>query len=108
MVYIMITSYYPPHIANEVGKMYLEVRKDSTLKASIAKRIVPVGVASIKGGYKITAVYDVKPGKLEEALLILSNAMLKFGEIEGYTYHMETLLSGAEAMPMLGLEMPED
>jgi hypothetical protein len=33
--------------------------------------------------------------------------MLKFGEIKGYTFTMETLLSGAEAMPMLGMQMPE-
>ncbi len=103
----MITSYYPPHIANEVGKMYLEVRKDSALKSSIAKRIVPVGVATVKEGYKIYAVYDVKPGQFEEAWSILSKNMLKFGEIKGYTFTMETLLSGAEAMPMLGMQMPE-
>ena len=72
----MITSYYPPHIANEVGKKYLEVRKDSALKASIAKRLVPVGVASIREGFKIYAVYDVKPGKFEEAFAILSESML--------------------------------
>ena len=103
----MITSYYPPHIAPEVGKMYLEARKESALKPSIAKRLVPVGVATTKEGYKIYAVLDVKPGKFEEAWAITSKTMLKFGEIKGYTFTMETLLSGAEAMPMLGLNMPE-
>ena len=107
MVYIMITSYYPGHKAEEVGKKYIEVRNTSKLKPSHAKRIVPVGVFSTADGFRITAIYDVKPGQLEDSIKILTESMLKFSEVEGYSYTMETLLSGSEAMPMIGMKMPE-
>ena len=107
MVYIMITSYYPGHLAEEVGKKYIEVRKNSEIKPSHAKRLVPAGVFSTKDGFRITAIYDVKPGKFEETMKLLTKSMLIFSEIEGYSYTMETLLSGAEALPMLGMKMPE-
>ncbi|MBD3254419.1 MAG: hypothetical protein GF383_04960 [Candidatus Lokiarchaeota archaeon] len=107
MVYIMITSYYPLHVVKQVGEKYIEVRKKSGIKPSMAKRVVPVGVATTKDGFRITAVYEVKPGQYEETLKELTKTMLILAEVEGYTYVMETLLTGAEAMPMIGMSMPE-
>ncbi|TXT53227.1 MAG: hypothetical protein BAJALOKI2v1_1110005 [Promethearchaeota archaeon] len=107
MVYLMINSYYPGHKLKEVGDKYIRVRNESELKPSHAKRIVPVGVYSTTNGFRVTAIYDVKPGQLEESIRILTKSMLILTEIEGYTYTMEVLLSGTEAMPMIGMKMPE-
>ncbi|MFX1339331.1 MAG: hypothetical protein ACFFDK_12035 [Promethearchaeota archaeon] len=106
MVYILITSLYPLGKAEEVAKAYLEVRK-TPLDRNLAKRVVPLAVRMTKEGIKVIAVYEVKPGKAEEALADLSKRVLPFGEVEGYKLEVETLLSGSEALSLLGLKMPE-
>ena len=103
----MIRSSYPYSKATEVGQAYLKTRKESGLKAATAKRVVPVAARATTEGFEVYAIYDVKPGKVEEALLILTKSMLAYGDIEGYKYQIDTLLSGSEAMPLIGMEMPE-
>lgn len=44
---------------------------------------------------------------MEEALADLTKRLLAFSVIEGYEYEMEVLMSGTEAMPLVGLQMPE-
>ena len=103
----MITSWYPSAKAVEVGKKYIEIRKENVLDRSVGKRVVPVAVRVVKDGIRNTSLYEAKPGKYEELLATMTKTMLKFGEIEGYEYEMETLMSGNEAMPLIGMSMPE-
>lgn len=102
----MLTSWCPTSKAEEVGKKYLEVRK-TPIDRSIMKRVVAMAMRMIKEGIRNTAIYDVKPGKVEEALADMTKRMLAFSVIEGYEYEMEVLISGTEAMPLVGLQMPE-
>jgi len=106
MVYIMITTWNLASKVAEVGKKFLEVRK-TPLDRSIMKRVVPMGVRMLKDGIRNVAIYDVKPGKTEEALGEMTKRMLTFSEIEGFEFEMEVLMSGTEAMPLIGLKMPE-
>lgn len=107
MVLILITSFYPLGKAEEVAKIYLEVVRQKPLDRSLAKRLVPLGIRMTKEGIRVIAVYEVKPGKTEEALADLTKRVLPFGQIEGYEIEVETLLSGTEALPLIGLKMPE-
>jgi len=107
MVLILITSFYPLGKAEEVAKIYLEEVRQKPLDRSLAKRLVPLGIRMTKEGIKVIAVYEVKPGKTEEALADLTKRVLPFGEIEGYEIEVETLLSGTEALPLIGLKMPD-
>ncbi len=106
MVYIMLTTWSPTNKASEVAKIYLEVRKNP-IDRSVMKRVVPMGVRMIKDGIRNIAIYEVKPGKVEEAMGDLTKRLLTFSKIEGYKSQMEVLMSGTEAMPLVGLQMPD-
>ena len=106
MVYIMLTTWGPMSKVAEVGKIYLEVRK-TPIDKSIMKRVVAMGIRVVKEGVRNTSIYDVKPGKVEEALADMTKRMLAFSVIEGFECQMEVLMSGTEAMPLVGLQMPE-
>ena len=107
MVLILLTTWCPLGKAEEAGKAYLEVRK-TPLDRNLAKRVVPIGLKLTEDGIRNIAIYEPKPGKLEEALAELTKRVLPFGEIEGYKIEIETLLTGTEAMPLVGLKMPEN
>ncbi len=51
---------------------------------------------------------DVKEGKLQETLDLVYRRMLMFGNlVKEVSYEVEVYMSGTEAMPMIGLQMPE-
>ena len=103
----MSTVWFPASKVAEVGKKFLEVRK-TPLDRSIMKRVVPMGVRILKEGIRNIGIYEVKPGKTEDALGDLTKRMLAFSEIEGFESQLEVLMSGTEAMPLIGLKMPEE
>ena len=102
----MLTTWGPMSKVAEVGKIYLEVRK-TPIDRSIMKRVVAMGIRVVKEGVRNTSIYDVKPGKVEEALADMTKRMLAFSVIEGFKCQIEVLMSGTEAMPLVGLQMPE-
>lgn len=106
MVLVMITSWFPPGKAAEAGKKYIEVMKKYPPE-SFEKSVLLIGVRATKDGMKSISITEAKKGDLEKVLNIEMKRMLMFGAIEGFTYDTETYLSGAEAMPMVGLGMPE-
>lgn len=106
MVLILLRTWSPMGRAEEVGKIYLEVRK-TPIDRSLMKRVVPIGMRIAEGGIWGISIYEVKPGKVEEAMADLTKRVLPFGEIEGYRLDMEVLMTGAETMPLVGLKMPE-
>ncbi|MFX0019831.1 MAG: hypothetical protein ACFFBT_12200 [Promethearchaeota archaeon] len=59
-------------------------------------------------GFKGLAVDDVKEGKLQETLDLVYRRMLMFGNlVKDLKYEIEVFMAGVEAMPMVGLKMPE-
>jgi len=105
MVMIMVTAWYPPTKATEVGKKYIEVMQKIP-QESFEKPLVPVGVSADKDGINVIAITEVRKGKYEEALNLTSRRMVMFFGIEGYRYEVKTLLTLEEAMPLIGLKMP--
>ena len=66
------------------------------------------GLRATKDGIKSTVISEVKEGKYKEAIARTMEALLFYAEIEGFVYEVETLMSGIEAMPVIGLKMPEE
>lgn len=108
MVIVVIQSWWPHSVSADVGKAYIEVMKKYPADRALYKQAVTACVRATKDGFKGLAVDEVKEGKLKESLDLIYRRMLMFGDlVKELKYEIEIYMSGAEAMPMVGLEMPE-
>jgi len=108
MVLIVINGWFPAKNSAEAGKKYLEILKKFPRDKTLGKVIVPVGVKITKEGMKTFSVMEVKEGKFKEAMELSYNRLLAYSEIEGYTAEIEIYMSGTEALPLVGLQMPQE
>ena len=107
MVMVVSTSWFPTSKSAEVGKKYLEVLKQFPPNKAISKVLIPVGVRTTPDGMKSFSISEIKEGKLKEFMNLAYKQILIYSEIEGYRTEMEFYMSGIEALPLVGLEMPE-
>ena len=107
MVMVVSTSWFPTSKSGEVGKKYLEVLKQFPPNKTISKVLVRVGVRTTPDGMKAFSISEIKEGKLKEFMDLAYKQILIYSEIEGYRTEMEFYMSGIEALPLVGLEMPE-
>lgn len=108
MPMVIIKTQWPHHVAEDVGKAYLEVMKKYPVDKSLYKAAVSSCIKATNEGFKALAVDDVKEGKLQETLDLVYRRMLMFGNlVKDLRYEIEVYMSGTEAMPMIGLQMPE-
>ena len=106
MVLIMITSWIPQGKETEVGENYLEVMHEFPGK-SFEKSVLPLGVVSTKEGTKVVSIIKVEEGSYEKAINRITKRMLKLSSSNGLKYQIETLLSGIEALSLIGLQVPK-
>jgi len=106
LVYLIVEVWYPSKCAVAVGQKYLKVREKYPPDRKLAQDVMSAFNAVKEGIHGITA-WEVKEGKIAEFLKRTAEAMLMYGEIEGFRYSIDTYLSGTECMPMIGLEVPE-
>ena len=108
MVLILVHTWWPHAVSADVGKAYLEVMKKYPEDRSLSKPVLTVAVKATKDGFKGLAISDIKDGKIKEAMDLDYKRMLKFGDlVKDLKYEIEIYMSGTEAMPMVGLSMPE-
>ncbi len=107
MVLMINTTYFPPGKAAEVGKKYIEALKKLPPDRSISKTLV-TGASSTTLGIKVSGISEVKKGKVAEAYARTSEFDLMFADVEGFRYEIETVMDITEAMPVVGLQAPED
>ena len=108
MVIVIINSWWPHSVAADVGKAYIEAMKKYPVDKSLYKPSIAACVRATKDGFKALAIDEVKKGKLKETLDLVYRRMLMFGDlIKELKYEIEVYMSGVEAMPMVGLKMPE-
>jgi hypothetical protein len=107
MVIVISTSYFPANKSAEVGKKYLEVSKQFPPDKTRSKELVPVAVRITPEGMKSMVISEVKEGKLREFLEVVYQQILIYSKIEGYRANIEVYMSGVEALPLVGLKMPE-
>ncbi len=108
MVYIMVTSWLPANKVKEIGKKVIEAASKYPVDRTLSKTVLQLGLRATKEGIKSYAISEVKEGKYKEAIARTMETLLFYSEIEGYVYEVETLMSGIEAMPVIGLKMPEE
>ena len=102
----MVTAWYPPEVEERVNKVYFSIPEKYPVDESLGKSLVPLGVRSTKEGTKIISVFEVAKGKFDEAWEIVAKQLREFRSIEGFRYEVETLLSQAEAMNLIGVPIP--
>ncbi len=108
MPIVLIHTRWPHSEAEAVGKAYLEVMKKYPADKTLYKPVVSACVKATTEGFKGLAVDDVKEGKLQETLDLVYRRMLMFGNlVKALKYEIEVFMAGVEAMPMVGLKMPE-
>jgi hypothetical protein len=108
MPYVFITSLFPPHTAEKLSKLYVELLKEERTKLRpLGKEIIPNAVKSTIHGIEVIGVWDIKEGKLEEFLANQQEFLTKYHEIEGYRYQMDIRFKVTEALSMIGIKMPE-
>jgi hypothetical protein len=106
MVIMIVESWFPPGKSSDAGKTWIEIVKKYPPDRSISKRLF-VAVRPTREGMNTIGVWDVKDGKYKEALARMNAAMLMYGKIEGFNYEIKTYMSAVEAMPIIGLEVPD-
>ena len=106
MVLIMTTSWVPQGKEMLVGEKYLDVMREVPGE-KYEKSVLPLGVVSTKEGTKVISIVQVKEGLYEKAINRITKRLLKLSAIEGIRYQIETLLSGKEALSLIGLDVPQ-
>jgi hypothetical protein len=107
MVLIVSTSRFPLSKAKEVSKKYIEVRKKFKIDRSLEKPVLQLGARIYDDYVETISITEVKEGKYEELMKIITAQQLMYEDIEGIKFRTETFFSGAEALPMVGFEMPD-
>ncbi|MFX1480242.1 MAG: hypothetical protein ACFFCI_19185 [Promethearchaeota archaeon] len=108
MPYVFITSLFPPHIAEELAKLYVKsLPEDRARLKPLGKELISNAIKSKVDGIEVIGVWDIKQGKLEEFLFIQQESLAKYHEIEGYKYQIDVRFKAAEALTMIGIKMPE-
>ena len=106
MVLIMITSWIPQGKETIVGKKYTEVMREYPGE-SFEKAVLPLGVVSIEKSTKVISIVSVKEGEYEKAIKRITKRMLSLSSLVDLNYQIETLLSGKEALDLIGLGIPK-
>lgn len=108
MPIVVIHSQWPHSASEEIGKAYIEVMKKYPVDKSLYKPTLSACVKATQEGFKALAIDEVKEGKLQETLDLVYRRMLMFGNlVKSLKYEIDVYMSGTEAMPMVGLKMPE-
>jgi hypothetical protein len=106
MPYIIVTSLYPSHKAQEVGETYLESLKKYPPDEALATQVVPAAAKTTLQGVEVLSVIEPKEGKVEEALRRVRDEMVMFLPIEGFEYSIDNYGTVSEAMATIGMSLP--
>ena len=103
---ILIKTWFPPHKAEETAKVYMEELKTHRPDRALGKSLATV-IKSDKNGIVSLEIFEVKEGKLEDALTHYHDVQIMYHNIEGFRYEIEVWRTTVEAMALLGMKPPE-
>ena len=106
MVYLVTESWLSPKAAAEAGNVYLEVIKKYPDDKSIFKPIIPNMINTRRDGLHSIGIYEIKPGKVKEALDIGNNRMLFITSKLDVKYTLRIYYNLIESLSLIGLETP--
>ena len=107
MVIVLSITRFPVNKGREVSEKYIEVSKEFPPDRSLGKEILRLAARITGNEVESIGLVEVKEGKYEEYLKRGMLIQLKYADIEGFTSKSEVFISGVDAFPMIGLEMPE-
>lgn len=106
-MYMVSITKFPVSKGKEVGERYIEATKKYPTDRTLEKEVLRMA-AKISGDEVITiSITEVKEGKFQEAYQRSHEIMLFYSDIEGISFDAQPYLSGVEALPLVGLKMPE-
>lgn len=106
MPFIIATLKYPSHKQNEVVKKFLQLAPKYKTDENIAETLC-APVTTTENGVIVKVIYDVKPGKLEQALAIYRKYFYEYINIENLEYSVDVWYTFEEAAGIAGFEVPE-
>jgi len=108
LVIVITTAWLPHSKASEVGKVLMEVIKKVPVDPSLSENLLDNVWAATKEGYKVVNASEVKEEKLKEYIAAVNKQLIMIAKaIEGYKYQIEIMSPFADAMAILGVELPE-
>ena len=107
MVLVLSTTRFPISKAKEVGKRFIEVSKKFPPDKTLAKDILRLGTRIIGDEVEGIGLTEVKEGKYDEYLELITKLQLMYADIEGIKFKLDIFLSGVKSLPLIGFEMPE-
>lgn len=96
---IMITAWYPPHKAIEIGKIYLKQPR----KIPYITKWRAFNAAGGLNGFKQYHLIYTEKGKGEEAILELDKYFLPFLQVEGFNLLIEPLVGVSDSFKAAGM-----
>ena len=102
MPYVIITSWYPAHLAKTVAQRYLEALQKLPVPSTI-KRLVPAASTSTKEGIIVINVDEVKREDLGDVMDYAGKFMVEFHDIEGFRYETKVFSTVSEGLKNIGL-----
>ncbi|MHA2399163.1 MAG: hypothetical protein ACXADU_09765 [Promethearchaeota archaeon] len=107
MVLVMATSHFPASKSEEVGNKFLEMLKKYPPDTTLGRVVLRAAVRITDDGWKSIQISEIKEGKFKEFMTNAYERVLEWTKIEGYRTELEVFMSGTEALPLIGLKMPE-
>ncbi len=109
MVLMVTENWWPANKSAEIGKAYLEIMKKYPDDKSIEKPILRSAIWTEKRKMHSITVSSIKPGKVKESMDLASKRLLMLANaVEGYHYQIHIAYDLVEAMPLIGLQAPEE
>ena len=103
MPYIVVHTWYPPHIGEEVVKKYMEAMEKYPEEERLGDPTVPVAVSSTVNGIECLSISNIKPNMLEEALERTNNTMAMFNTLADYRYETKVWMTLEEGLKSIGM-----
>lgn len=96
----MVTTWYPPHKAPEIAKLYLK----SPRKIPFVSKWRVFNTAGGANGIKQYHLIYTERGKAEEAIGEVNRYFIPFFNIEGFRYLVEPLLGVSDSYKSIGMK----
>jgi len=107
-MYVVTTTRFPINKGKEVGERYIEMVKKYPPNRTLEKTVLQMA-ARIEGDEVVSiGITEVKEGKFEEVFKLSHEIQMFYADIGGISFDVKPYLSGVEAFPLVGLEMPSE
>lgn len=97
---------YPSHMQNEVVKKYLQISSKYSPDENVAEQLC-APVTTTEHGVKVMSIWQIKEGKLEQALAYYRRYFYEFINIKNCEYSVDVWYTFEEAAGIAGIKVPE-